>query len=372
MGVADMSVRERFLLPPPSGHAALGEDGGVVLGEVVVDVGHVEPEDRPDRQVRFVLASQGPAGGPDSDIRVVRVRIMPSADLRLVADLERVLVAMDRDLALDAGLDEVPLGILLDGPAPGARRGLDGYACDGVRRDPVCVEAQSVGVRRDEVAAMVGLVRRVGLMVDPPCLAPAVRVVDVPDVGMAVLDDAVVDHGRRMAAVVQHVRQVRADHVGDSEREGVDAVAGIGLEHPGLVDAVIVLVEAHAAPVIVHGFGFTVAICALHELELDVRRGDGPDVEYAAVERDVVADVDLLDPEIAGRGGLAQEPVVRGVGFFDDVLVYPEVIVIHVVDLELAPHAVARLALLPLDPEGRAGGPPVRGPLEVVEVVEAV
>ena len=214
MGVADMSMRERFLLPPPSGHAALCEDGGVVLGEIVVDVGHVEPEDRPDRQVRFVLASQGPAGGPDSDIRVVRIRIMPSADLRVVADLERVLVAMDRDLALDAGLDEVPLGILLDGPAPGARRGLDGYVCDGVRRDPVGVEAQPVGVRGDEVAGMVGLVRGVGLVVNPPCLAPAVGVVDVPDVGMAVLDDSVVDHGRRMAAVVQHVRQVRADHVG--------------------------------------------------------------------------------------------------------------------------------------------------------------
>ena len=159
MWVADMSVRERFLLPPPSDHAALGEDGGVVLGEVVIDVGHIEPEDRPYRQVRFVLASQGPAGGPDSDIRVVRICVMPSADLRLVADLERVLVAMDRDLALDAGLDEVPLGILLDGPAPGACRGLDGYVCEGIRRDPVGVEAQAVGIRGDEVAGMVGLVR---------------------------------------------------------------------------------------------------------------------------------------------------------------------------------------------------------------------
>ena len=37
------------------------------------------------------------------------------------------------------------------------------------------------------------------LVVDPPCLAPAVGVVDVPDVGMAVLDDSVVDHRRRMA-----------------------------------------------------------------------------------------------------------------------------------------------------------------------------
>ena len=75
----------------------------------------------------------------------------------------------------------------------------------------------------------------------------AVGVVVDQVAGMAVVHDGVDDDGRRMAAVVQHVRQVRADHVGDSEREGVDAVVGIGLEHPGLVDAVIVLVEAHAA-----------------------------------------------------------------------------------------------------------------------------
>ena len=189
---------------------------------------------------------------------------------------------------------------------------------------------------------------------------------------MAVLDDSVVDHRRGVAAVVQHVRQVRAHHVGDGEREGVDAVVGVRLEHPGLVDAAVVLPEAHGGAVAVLRERLAAAVLALGEVELDVRRHDGPDVEDAAVEGHVVADVDLLDPEIAGRGGLAQEPVVRGVGFFDEVLVYPEVIVIHVVDLELAPHAVARLALLPLDPEGRAGGPPVRGPLEVVEVVEAV
>ena len=134
----------------------------------------------------------------------------------------------------------------------------------------------------------------------------------------------------------------------------------------------IVLVEAHAASVIVHGLGFAAAVCALHEVELDVRRGDGPDVEYAAVERDVVADVDLLDPEIARRGGLAEEPVVRGVFFTDPVFVPSEVVVVHVVDLQLAGHAVARLALLPLDPERGAGTSPVRVPLEVVEVVEAV
>ena len=120
----------------------------------------------------------------------------------------------------------------------------------------------------------------------------------------------------------------------------------------------IVLVEAHAASVIVHGLGFAAAVCALHQVELDVRRGDGPDVEDAAVERDVVADVDLLDPEMAERGGLAQEPVVRGVVFLDHVLVRPEVVVVHVVDLQLAGHAVARLALLPLDPEGRGGSIP--------------